>query len=87
MSAFVKSKLKAARDALGKNENEKARDAALGVLEYEPDNPNAYVCYGFSFHLHVLIVPCPISHVFLGAAYLRLEDFEKSEQVTGYLGL
>ncbi|KAH9895045.1 TPR-like protein [Cubamyces lactineus] len=60
MSAFVKSKLKTARDALGKNENEKARDAALGVLEYEPDNPNA--------------------HLFLGAAYLRLEDFEKSEQ-------
>ncbi|KAI0371043.1 TPR-like protein [Pilatotrama ljubarskyi] len=60
MSAFVKGKLKAARDALAKQENEKGRDAALGVLEYEPDNYHA--------------------HVFLGLAYMRLEDLEKSEQ-------
>ncbi|CDO72766.1 hypothetical protein BN946_scf184994.g19 [Trametes cinnabarina] len=60
MSAFVKSKLKAAREALAKQDNEKARDAALGVLEYEPDNYNA--------------------NVFLGLAYLRLDEVEKSEQ-------
>lgn len=43
MSAFAKSKLKAARDAIGKQDYEKAREAALGVLEYEPDNYHAYV--------------------------------------------
>lgn len=43
MSVFVKGKLKAAREALGKKEYEKARNAALGVLEYEPENYNAYV--------------------------------------------
>ncbi|OSD01253.1 TPR-like protein [Trametes coccinea BRFM310] len=60
MSAFVKGKLKAAREALSKQDNEKARDSALGVLEFEPDNYNA--------------------NVFLGLAYLRLGELEKSEQ-------
>ncbi|KAI8969575.1 TPR-like protein [Trametes punicea] len=60
MSAFVKGKLKAAREALSKQDNEQARDAALSVLEFEPENYNA--------------------NVFLGLAYLRLGDFEKSEQ-------
>ena len=40
-SSFAKTKLKAARDALGKKQYEVARDAALQVLEYEPDNYNA----------------------------------------------
>ena len=43
MSAFVKTKLKAAREALNRQENERALDAALGALEYEPENYNAYV--------------------------------------------
>ncbi|OCH91806.1 TPR-like protein [Obba rivulosa] len=43
MSAFVKSKLKAARDAIGKKDWENARQASEGVLEYEPANYNANV--------------------------------------------
>ena len=43
MSSFVKTKLKAARDALGKRQYEAARDAAAQVLDYEPDNYNAWV--------------------------------------------
>lgn len=43
MSAFVKTKLKAARDALGKKDYTSAKDLATTVLEYEPDNYNAYV--------------------------------------------
>lgn len=42
-SSFAKTKLKAARDALGKKQYEAARDAALQVLDYEPDNYNACV--------------------------------------------
>ena len=41
-SPFVKSKLKAARDAIGKKNFDKARDAATDALTYEPDNYNAY---------------------------------------------
>ena len=41
MSSFAKTKLKTARDALGKKQYEPARDAALQVLDYEPDNYNA----------------------------------------------
>ena len=44
MSALVKTKVKAARDAIGKKDYEKARDLALGALEYEPNNYLAYVC-------------------------------------------
>lgn len=43
MSSFAKSKLKAARDALGKKKYEQAREAAAQVLDYEPDNYTAYV--------------------------------------------
>ena len=43
MSAFVKGKVKAARDALNKKEYQLAHDTSLQVLEYEPDNYNAYV--------------------------------------------
>ncbi|KAF9222633.1 superkiller protein 3 [Gyrodon lividus] len=60
MSSFAKTKLKAARDALGKKQYEAARDAASQVLDYEPDNYNA--------------------HVFLGLAFLELEQHDKSEQ-------
>jgi hypothetical protein len=42
-SSFAKTKLKTARDALGKKQYEPARDAALQVLDYEPDNYNACV--------------------------------------------
>ena len=43
MSAIVKTKLKAARDALAKKDFEKAKSAASDVLDYEPDNYNACV--------------------------------------------
>ena len=39
----VKNKLKVARDALSKKDFVQARDAATQVLEYEPDNYNAWV--------------------------------------------
>ncbi|KAI0644651.1 TPR-like protein [Trametes meyenii] len=60
MAAFVKGKLKLAREAIAKQEYAKARDAALNALEYESENYNAYV--------------------FLGVAYLKMSDLEKSEQ-------
>jgi superkiller protein 3 len=41
MSAFVKGKLKVARDALGKKDYRSAREAAQQVIDYEPDNYNA----------------------------------------------
>lgn len=40
--SFVKNKLKAARDFLGKKDYAGAKDAASQILEYEPDNYNAY---------------------------------------------
>ena len=43
MSAIIKTKLKAARDALGKKDYNTARDAAQDVLAYDADNYNAYV--------------------------------------------
>ena len=43
MSSLVKTKLKGARDALGKKEYEAARGAATQVLDYEPENYNACV--------------------------------------------
>lgn len=41
MSAIVKTKLKAARDALGKKDYASARDAATQVLDFDPQNYNA----------------------------------------------
>ena len=41
MSAIVKTKLKAAGEALRKKEYEKAKAAASEVLDYDPDNTNA----------------------------------------------
>ena len=41
MSAIVKTKLKAAREALAKKDYEKAKSAATDALDYEPDNYNA----------------------------------------------
>ncbi|KAH0827587.1 superkiller protein 3 [Lanmaoa asiatica] len=47
-SSFVKTKLKTARDALGKKQYEVARDAVLQVLDYEPDSYNAHVFLGLA---------------------------------------
>jgi hypothetical protein len=41
MSALVKTKLKAARDAIGKKDWDAAQTAATTALDYEPDNYNA----------------------------------------------
>ncbi|KAG2153913.1 superkiller protein 3 [Suillus clintonianus] len=49
MSSFAKSKLKAARDAIGKKKYEQAREAAAQVLDYEPDNYTAHVFLGLAF--------------------------------------
>ncbi|KAH7923951.1 TPR-like protein [Leucogyrophana mollusca] len=49
MSSFPKTKLKAARDAIGKKQYESARDAAAQVLDYEPDNYNAHVFLGVAY--------------------------------------
>ena len=43
MSSIVKTKLKAAKEAVGKKDYEKARDASLAVLDYDPENYHAYV--------------------------------------------
>ena len=42
-SALLKEKLKAARDALSKKNFQSAHDTSLQILEYEPENYNAYV--------------------------------------------
>ncbi|KAG6854057.1 hypothetical protein C0991_011035 [Blastosporella zonata] len=46
--SFAKSKLKAAREALGKKDYAAASDAASQVLDYEPDNYNATVFLALS---------------------------------------
>ncbi|KAG6908388.1 hypothetical protein DXG01_004817 [Tephrocybe rancida] len=46
--SFAKSKLKAAREALGKKDYATASDAASQVLDYEPDNYNATVFLALS---------------------------------------
>lgn len=43
MASIVKTKLKAARDAIGKKEYQAAEQAALQALSYEPENYNASV--------------------------------------------
>jgi superkiller protein 3 len=43
MASFIKGKLKAARDSLGKKDYKAAEEAATQVLEYEPANYNAFV--------------------------------------------
>jgi len=48
MSSFAKSKLKAARDAIGKKKYEQAREAAEQVLDHEPDNYTAHVFLGLA---------------------------------------
>ncbi|CCM00695.1 uncharacterized protein FIBRA_02734 [Fibroporia radiculosa] len=48
MSTFAKGKLKAAREAIGKKDYEKARDTSTEVLEYEPENYNANVFLGLA---------------------------------------
>ncbi|EJD52731.1 TPR-like protein [Auricularia subglabra TFB-10046 SS5] len=48
MAAFIKTKLKAARDLLGKKDYAGARDAANDVLSFEPENYNANVFLGLA---------------------------------------
>lgn len=43
MAAIIKTKLKAAKDAVGKKDYEKARDASLAALDYDSENYHAYV--------------------------------------------
>jgi len=43
MASFIKGKLKAAREYLGKKDYKAAEEAAIQVLEYEPGNYNAFV--------------------------------------------
>lgn len=43
MSSIIKIKLKVARDALGKRDYEGAHATASQILDYEPENYNAYV--------------------------------------------
>ena len=45
MTSFIKTKLKAARDAIAKKDYKTAEEAASQVLEYDPANYNAYVRY------------------------------------------
>lgn len=40
--SVVKTRLKAARDAIAKKDYAAARDSAEKVLDYDPDNYNAY---------------------------------------------
>ncbi|TFY78330.1 hypothetical protein EWM64_g5681 [Hericium alpestre] len=47
-TAFVKGKLKAAREAIGKKDYQTALDASSQILEYESDNYNAKVFMGLS---------------------------------------
>ncbi|KAF5372987.1 hypothetical protein D9758_001789 [Tetrapyrgos nigripes] len=46
--SIVKTKLKSARDHLGKKNYDAAKDAALQVLDFEPDNYNANVFLGLA---------------------------------------
>ncbi|KIY73049.1 superkiller protein 3 [Cylindrobasidium torrendii FP15055 ss-10] len=48
MAAIVKSRLKTARDALSKKDYITARDSAVVVLEFEPNNYNANVFLGLA---------------------------------------
>jgi superkiller protein 3 len=44
-SALLKGKIKAAREALNKKDFQSAHDTSLQILEYEPENYNAYVSW------------------------------------------
>lgn len=82
-SAFVKSKLKAARDAIGKKDYQSAHDASEQVLDYEPDNYNAYgFVFRVSFHFVGVTYRSTYRKVFLGLSLLELGQIDKSEQVT-----
>ena len=79
MSAIVKTKLKAAKEAVGKKDYEKARDAALAVLDYDSENYHAYVATN-RIRRYCLTPNC--SNVFLGISYLNLGELQLCEQVT-----
>lgn len=49
MSAFIKTKLKAAKEAIVRKDYTTARDAATNVMEYDPENYNACVCSVFHY--------------------------------------
>ncbi|KAF5389426.1 hypothetical protein D9757_004371 [Collybiopsis confluens] len=49
MTSIVKTKLKNARDFLGKKNYVGARDAAMHVLDFEPENYNANVFLGLAY--------------------------------------
>jgi superkiller protein 3 len=50
--ASVKNKLKLAREAIDKKDFEAARKACDGVLEYDPDNYNAYELSPLAAHIY-----------------------------------
>ena len=85
MASYVKNKLKAAKEAIGKKDYQASRDAALGVLEYEPENYTAYACIFISYlkpasTFEFISVQC--RNVFLALSLLNLGETDRSEQVT-----
>jgi hypothetical protein len=78
MSALVKAKLKAARDAIGKKDYAAAQVAALQALDFESDNYNACVVCALPFEHDPEL---SYRNVFLGLASLELGNHEQSEQV------
>jgi superkiller protein 3 len=79
MSALVKGKLKAARDAIGKKDYSAAQAAALQALDFESDNYNA--CVRCALSQHRRDSDSTRRNVFLGLASLELGNHEQSEQV------
>ena len=45
MAQFVKGRLKLTREAINEKKFQVAKDTALQILEYEPENYNAYALY------------------------------------------
>jgi len=77
--SFAKSHLKAARDHISKKDYSSAKKEAALVLDFEPENYNAFVVIKHVFsHAHYQRYG---RHVFLGLALLELGEFDKSEQV------
>lgn len=81
MAAFIKTKLKAAKDAIGKKDYAAARSAAEGVLSFEADNYHACVLCCLSRLWRALTGRCSYRNVFLGLALSELGENEQSEQV------
>ena len=64
MSAIVKTKLKAAKEAVGKKDYEKARDAALAVLDYDSENYHAYAAIPILRDIALLCIAGAFSSVY-----------------------